>query len=469
MDLDIQLDRSSRARLPHQIGSAIIDLIGRGALSPRNRLPATRNLAQQLSVSRMTIVEAYGWLEDQGYVEAHRGSGTIVRNVRVSNSVPIITGMKPFNGSAAPVEERPAIEFKPGLPDLSEFPRRQWSHAVTRSIRELPDSALGYGDPLGYPRLRAAISAYLNRGRGLAVSPDNVIITLGAAQAVDILLRVLPPPAEIVLEFPGPAELRTLPAVYGVPLREVPIDDQGLRTDLLPENDGRSRIAYIMPSHQFPIGCAMSIERRQALISWAVRSNAYVIEDDYDSEFAYNGRPAIPLTRLDSDGRVIYTGTFSKTMAPALRIGFMVVPDHLLAKIRQLKLWADRGGWTLQQNALAELIENGTFERHVHRMRLVYKARFLALSDELQTRLGERVKIIGQPVGMHFLVAVETDLSPEEMRARALGRGVGISFLKENLPNLSSAWKCFIFGFGNVKGSDIRQGAKTFADIVLGL
>lgn len=464
MDLDIVIDRRSRALLSHQIGRSVVTLIASGALKPGTRLPATRVLAQRLAVARMTVVEAYDWLAEQGFVEARHGSGTVVREVRVAPREPQRSvRIAPARGMAAATGgERPAIDFRPGLPDLRSFPRRGWIHTLASTGRRVPDSALGYGEPLGDPELRSAIAAYLHRSRGYEVDVRNIVITAGTAQAVDLLLRTLPEHREIVIETPGPFALKRLPEAYGVTLRKVRVDQNGLRTDLL-SRGRRPRLAYVVPSHQFPLGCVMSVERRVELIDWAARTNAYVIEDDYDSEFAFNGRPALPLARLDAAHRVIYACTFSKTLAPALRMGFMVVPDALLTRIYNLKWWIDRGGWVLQQKALARWIENGVFEQHVHRMRKLYRERFELLTQTLSSRLGSSVRFLGQPVGMHLAVLIRTSLTATEISARAGELGVGIYPIDEPVYQASRGEVAFTFGFGNVETAAIRRGIDLFA------
>lgn len=464
MDLDLTIDRSARALLSHQIGRQLIDLISTGALAAGCQLPSTRDLARQLGVSRMTIVEAYAWLCDQNFAVTRQGARTVVRRLEMPVVGP--TTLKDAKPESATKQDRVAIDFRPGLPDLGLFPRQSWISALTRSARKLPVSSLGYGDPLGHEPLREAISRYLQRSRAFDVDPDNIVITAGTAQAVDLLLRVLPLCQDIVVEAPGPDALRTLPRSHNKSLCEVAIDRNGLRTDRLPRSKV-PRLAYVIPSHQFPLGCTLSIERRLELIAWAEDTDAFIVEDDYDSEFAYNGRPAVPLAKLDRSGRVIYAGTFSKTLAPALRIGFMIVPDHLLDRIRSLKWWVDHGGWTLQQDALARWIDNGFFERHVRRMRRVYRDRFETLTSELRRLLGPRIEVVGQPVGMHVAAFVESKTSSAVYTSRARAAGIGIYPMQPPDDTLQPARAGFVFGFGNVPTSDVTLGARLFAETIL--
>ncbi len=455
MDLDISLDRRSRIVLSQQIGRAIIDLIARGALAAGTRLPASRVLAARLGVARMSVVEAYGWLADEGYVTTRAGSGTAVSPLRLR---------APPAGVAVPaVAARPvaALAFTPGLPDLAAFPRAAWGAALARSARRLDRDTLGYGDPLGLMRLRQAIAAYLDRARGLAVPPGRIVITAGIAQAMDVVLRVLADCREVVVETPGPDALDRLPAAYGVTLARVPVDQDGLRTALLPPGDGRARLAYVIPSHQFPLGAVMSLQRRVALIDWARATGAFIVEDDYDAEFAYHGRPAVPLARLDPDGRVIYAGTFSKSLAPALRLGFMVVPERLVERVAGLKWWADRGGDLIAQDALAGWIEQGLLERHVQRLRRIYRDRRRLLTAALTAALGDRVRFQGQEVGMHVAVLIRTDVPAAEIVRRCAAAGLGLQAIA--LPGPEAA---FVLGFGNVDAAGIGRGAAILARAV---
>lgn len=457
MDLDIRLDRRSRVVLSQQIGRAIIDLIARGALAAGARLPASRVLATQLEVARMSVVEAYGWLADEGYVIARQGSGTAVS--------PLSLATPPTGAVPPPVAPPPvaALAFTPGLPDLAAFPRAAWGAALARSARRLDRAVLGYGDPLGLLRLRQAIAAYLGRARGLAVPAERVVVTAGIAQAMDVVLRVLADCREVVVETPGPEALERLPAAYGVTLRPVPVDQDGLRTALLPPGDGRARLAYVIPSHQFPLGSVLSLERRVALIDWARATGAFIVEDDYDAEFAYHGRPAVPLARLDPDGRVIYAGTFSKSLAPALRLGFMVVPEHLMGRVAGLKWWADRGGDMIAQDALAGWIEQGLLERHVQRLRRVYRDRRRMLTDALRAGLGDRVRVVGQEVGMHVAVLIRTAVPADEIVRRCAAAGLGLQAIARPGPEAA-----FVLGFGNVDASGIGRGAAILARAVDG-
>ena len=460
LDLDLTLDETEAGLLSHQLGRRLVDLILTGALPPGRKLPSTRQLAGKLGVARTTVVDAYGWLADLGYVDARSRARACVRALRFSDA----GAAQRVRSHPIRAPSAPSIDFRPGLPDLAAFPRVSWAKALARSARTLPAEAMGYGDPLGCLRLREALARYLHRCRGFAVSPENVVITAGASQSVDILLRALPKPREIVVETPGPHALRRLSKTYAIPLREVEVDDAGIQSAQLPTSMA-PRIAYVIPSHQMPLGCVMSMERRLALIAWAQSTDAYVIEDDYDSEFAFDGRPSVPLAKLDTSGRVIYSGTFSKTLAPALRIGFMVVSDRLLDSVRALKLWVDHGGSTLQQDALASWIEDGVFERHIHRMRNIYRRRSAVLETALAEALGDRVRLVGRPVGMHLGAFVRTEDSAETFCRRAAAAGLGLYPIEG--PVLAAPDELgLVMGFGNVSDVDVARGAQILSGLV---
>lgn len=461
MDLDIRLDRKGHGLLSHQLGRALIELIGRGALPTGSALPSTRDLARQLGVARMTVVDAYSWLDELGYVQLRDRAAARVRAL----------ALPPQEKKARdPVSQSPKktgcdIDFRLGVPDLTKFPRKEWLAGLVQAGRHLPDDSLGYGDVAGHPRLREAIANYLGRSRGLQASASNIIVTAGTGQSVDILLRALSPLDEIIVEHPGPEALLLLPDIHGVKLNPIPVDEQGLVCDLLPRDRAR-RLAYVTPSHQVPLGSMMSMERRLALIAWAQASDAHIVEDDYDSEFAYDGRPAVPLAQLDRSGRVIYAGTFSKTLAPSLRSGFIMVPDPLLERVAALKRWADYGGGTLKQEALADWIENGLFERHIRRMRLVYQRKFETLVTALRTALGDRVRIVGRPVGMHTVAVIRSDTNPDRLVARARANNLCLYPSPFSARVQETGEIGLVFGFGNLQPDRIEAGVKILARLL---
>jgi GntR family transcriptional regulator / MocR family aminotransferase len=469
VELAITLNRSAPPLLSHQISRAIIDMIGRGVLPAGARLPATRELARRLCVGRTTVVEAYDMLAEQGYIRARRGSGTLVQEAPCV-AAPLLDRHVPreqrvSRKSASQCE--PKIDFRPDLPDLASFPKRQWLASLVRCVRDITKPDLDLCDPLGSNRLRRAVACYLGRSRRLEVDPRNIVITSGNVESADLILRVVAGSVtEAVVEEPGALWLQEVLTAHALTIRKLPLDCDGLRTDLLPGHDTR-RLACVAPGHQWPIGCVMTPERRSALLSWATRTDSYIFEDDSDRELAMQASPVPPLALLDLGGTVIYSGSFSKTLVPALRVGFVVLPAPLLERVRTERWWIDRGGPVLHQDALADWLEKGTYERHVQHMRRIYRERFNVLTAALESSLGDRIRILGQPIGTHMTVLVQTDLPAEELSRRAHALGVKVHPLEGHLAIANTAERGFVFGFGNLSRTQILSGVHTFADVVL--
>jgi GntR family transcriptional regulator/MocR family aminotransferase len=468
VELAITLNRSAPPLLSHQISRAIIEMIGRGVLPAGTRLPATRELARRLCVGRTTVVEAYDMLAEQGYIRARRGSGTLVQDAPSLDPLPhrhLPREHRPSRKSASQCE--PEIDFRPDLPDLASFPKRQWLASLVRCGRDITRPDLDFCDPLGSHRLRRAVACYWGRSRRLEVDPRNIVITSGNVQSADLILRVVRGSVtEAVVEEPGALWLQEIITAHALTIRKLPLDCDGLRTDLLPGHDTR-RLVCVAPGHQWPIGCVMTPERRHALLSWAAGTDSYVLEDDSDRELAMQASPAPPLALLDPAGTVIYSGSFSKTLVPALRLGFVVLPSALLDRVRTEKWWIDRDGPVLHQDALADWLEKGTYERHVQHMRRIYRERFHVLTAALESSLKDKIRILGQPIGTHVTVLVQTGLPAEELSRRAHALGVKVHPLEGDLAIANTAERGFVFGFGNLSGPQILSGVRTFVDVVL--
>lgn len=468
MELAITLNRSAPPLLSHQISRSIIEMIGRGVLPAGTRLPATRELARRLCVGRTTVVEAYDMLAEQGYIRARRGSGTLVQEAPCLDGQVRRPPPREHRASRkSALQCEPEIDFRPDLPDLASFPKRQWLASLVRCGRDITRPDLDLCDPLGSNRLRRAVACYLGRSRRLEVDPRNIVITSGHVQSADLILRVVAGSVtEAVVEEPGPLWLEEILAAHALPIRKLPLDCDGLRTDLLPAHDTR-RLACVAPGHQWPIGCVMTPERRFVLLSWAKRTDSYVFEDDSDRELAMQASPALPLALLDAGGTVIYSGSFCKTLVPALRIGFVVLPSALLERVRTEKWWIDRDGPVLHQDALADWLEKGTYERHVQHMRRIYRERFHVLTAALESSLRGRIRILGQPIGTHVTALVRTSVPAEELGRRAHTLGVKVYPLEGDLAIADASERGFVFGFGNLSGPQILSGVRTFADVVL--
>jgi len=332
-------------------------------------------------------------------------------------------------------------------------------------MRRAPSAAFGYADPAGYAPLRAALAGYLKRARGVVAEPDQIVITSGSQQALDLATRVLVDPGDVaVVEEPSYPGVTIPFEAAGARLARVPVDGDGLVTRRLPS---RARVAYVTPCHQFPSGVIMPLERRLALLAWAARAGAWVIEDDYVSEFRYEGHPLEALQSLDRDGRVIYVGTFSKTLFPALRLAYAVLPWALVRPFTAAKWATDRFSPTLIQAALTDFISSGQFERYLRRAGNRNAARRRALIDALGQHFGDRVEIAGENTGVHLVVWLN-DVTPRDLpamiaRARDLGVGLySVARFHASPPPRAG----LLFGYASLTEADIRAGIRRMADAV---
>ena len=446
-----------------QLRRAIVD----GLLPPGDALPPTRELAQRLSVSRTTVTVAYDRLAGEGFVTARVGAGTFVSD-EVPRSPPPASRSagtlrpQPFwdrvpvsTAFAAPAD----YEFRTGLPDATRFPFETWRRLMARELRV---SAVGrghYGDPAGQPALREAIARHVGTSRGVTATADDVIVTNGTQQALDLVARVLLAPGDrVAVEDPGYPPPRLLFESLGLDVRGVPVDDHGLVVDALPR---ATRLVYVTPSHQYPLGTAMSLPRRTALLAWADRNDAAIVEDDYDSEFRYDGRPIEPLQTLDASGRVVYVGSFSKTMLATLRLGFVVAPRSLAPALRAAKYLSDWHTAIPPQAALAHFIEGGWLARHLRRMRGVYQERHEMIVAALGHGLADDLTMVPSAAGLH-VSAIATTASPAEITAvvrRALAAGVAVQPLSQFRVH-EAARSGLALGYGAIDTGLIGEGLR---------
>jgi len=401
------------------------------------KLPSTYGLAEQLSVSRNTILNAYRQLMAEGYIESAHGSGTYIASVlpdhllstpewkdstdsvraeplqprfsdhaRLQLEAPQLSQLTP---SPEEISPRP---FRFGIPALKTFPYKLWTRLVNRQVRRLPLNAFTYQQPAGYLPLREAIAAHVIVSRGVLCTPEQVIIVAGAQGGLDLVARLLINPGDPVwMEDPGYLKARGAFLGSGAKIIPVPVDQEGLVVEVGIARAPQARLVYLTPSHQFPLGVTLSLKRRIALLDWARRANAYILEDDYDSEYRYTRRPLPALQGLDHDGRVIYIGTFSKVLFPALRLGYLILPPHLVDAFRTVRNLIDTQPPMLEQAVLAEFIEEGHFTRHLRKMRRLYAERRNAL---LEAAREINLEILAAEAGMHcvgWLPAGMDDLS----------------------------------------------------------
>ena len=473
--MDLQLTLTGRTDLTSQIYRQLRDAVLDGRLRDGERLPATRELAERLAVSRNTVAAAYDRLTAEGFLAAHVGAGTFVRagevRPRPRRSAPagVITPRPVWRDLAASVtseEATPTYDFRIGIPDGTLFPVQTWRRLLNRQLRtsELTDAR--YRGPAGHPRLRAAIARHLGVSRSVRAAADDVLVTRGAQQAVDLVARVLVEPGDCVaVEEPGYPPVRQLMQSFGARVVPVPVDDEGLVVDALPRS---ARLVYTTPSHQFPMGVAMSLARRQALVEWAARHRSAVIEDDYDTEFRYTPRPLEPLQTLDRHGRVIYVGTFAKTMLPLLRTGFVVAPASLRSALLAARQLSDWHGDRPTEAALADFLDEGFLARHVRRAGTAYAERRAAVLTAVETYLADWFVPAPSAAGLHVALRVrpELEIDLEALVERAAADGIGVQALSDfSADGVSDG---LVLGFGAVAVERIEPGLHRLARLVSG-
>lgn len=430
--------RSSRPifrRVYDELRSAILDK----RLVSGERLPSTRTLAAQLKISRNTVLSAYEQLLAEGYIYGKAGSGNYVANISTQPPVREKKTRKSVVSKrgkllaetvvSAPSNRSAKFSFRPGTPALEIFPFSFWGKLLSRSLRELRARDFHYGDSQGYSPLREAIATYLNRSRGVRCQADQVLIVSGSQQALDLCCRVLLDANDTVwMEDPGYQGARAAWKTSGARVISVPVDEEGLQWKRI-HNSHTPRCIYVTPSHQFPLGVTMSLQRRLLLLELARQQNAWIIEDDYDSEFRYDGRPLAALQGLDQEDRVLYMGTFSKVMFAGLRLGYLVVPPDLIAAFANAKAVADRHSPILEQAALAEFIRCGRFERHIREMRKVYESRQKKLVDSVHYFLGEDLQLQPGVAGMHLIGWLRKGLNDQAISRAAASAGIEVPAL----------------------------------------
>jgi GntR family transcriptional regulator / MocR family aminotransferase len=412
--LDLHVDLPSgggrRAALERAVREAIRD----GRLRPGDRVPSTRALAHDLGLARGTVAEAYAQLAAEGYLKARPGAPTRVAEGVALGEVAEVGADRagaPAAGAAGgeaaradvPAAAEPRLTLRPGVPDVSGFPRSAWIAALRRALSSAPDAVLRPGDPRGRPELRVALAAYLGRARGVMADPERIVICAGFTEGLALLCRALRGTGALAMEDPCFATHRAIAHAAGMRVAPLEVDEHGARPEVPPD----VAAALLTPAHQFPLGATLAPERRSAFVAWARAHGTLVIEDDYDGEFRYDRQPAGALQGLDPE-HVVYAGTASKTLAPALRLGWLVLPERLLEPVLAAKLGATPA---LEQLALAELLSGGGYDRHVRRMRQRYRKR----RDALLSRLGTR-RALGIAAGLHVVVEVASE---QDVLARA--------------------------------------------------
>ncbi|MDE2445108.1 MAG: PLP-dependent aminotransferase family protein [Alphaproteobacteria bacterium] len=463
--VDFGVDRTDAEPIHVQIARQLRELVLSGRLKPEVKLPSTRALAQDLKVARATVVEAYDQLLGEGYLETSIGSGT-----RVAAQLPeTLLAAAPRAAKAKPslihANKRVAAKpFRSGLVDWEHFPHDEWGRILGRFWRNPPIALLEHNDPLGWLPLRHAISQHLFEWRGLECEAEQVIVTAGGMDAFDLIQRATLKAGDALwLEEPGYATARHVFAQAGLKIISVPVDAEGLVVERGRKMAPHAKAAFVTPARQYPTGVTMPLSRRLELLDWAAGAGATIIEDDYDSEYRYVGRPLPALMSLDSQARVIYSGTFSKVFSPLVRLGFLVVPKHLLGPFREARAVHGAPPSLIVQPALASFMASGAFAVHIRRMRRIYAIRREALIAALQPGHGKYYQLEASPSGLMLLLRLSTsDVAVAQELAKA---GVQVQTLSSHYGGTEKS-QGLLLSFAGFPERELQNAAKILVETI---
>jgi GntR family transcriptional regulator/MocR family aminotransferase len=449
-ELLVGLRRDEPAPLHSQLEQELRSAVRSGRLAGGSIVPSTRALAAELGLSRGVVVEAYEQLIAEGYFRSRPGGTTQVAEYAAPVSV----------ARPAPPIVEPLIAFRYGRPDVSQFPRSAWLRSLRTVLNEAPDARLSYSDGQGVPELREALAAYLNRVRGTAADAQHIVVCNGFAQGMTLISQVLRASGARRLAIEDPSsDDSPIPRSAGLETVGVPVDNSGIRVDALAQP--RADAVLVTAAHQFPVGGVLPPERRSALVAWAAEHSALIIEDDYDAEFRYDREPIGAIQGL-APGRVVYIGSASKTLAPGLRLGWMVVPPSLVGQVAAAKIVADRGSAAIEQLAFADFLNRGEFDHHLRRMRPIYRRRRDALLSALQRHLPQ-LQPVGASAGLHVLAWLPPELNESRVLEEAARLGVQIDGLERYRVSRRDGPGGLIFGYGNLSERAIEEGVRLLA------
>ncbi|MGT2472621.1 MocR-like pyridoxine biosynthesis transcription factor PdxR [Paraburkholderia terrae] len=498
--LAARLDRTAGEPVYRQVLGLMQQAILTGQLLPGAKLPSSRMLASDLGIARNTVLHVYDQLTAEGYVLSTTGSGTYVADTRpdkaavnarkaptaASGPIGAISGVVPGANLAQPaapargslstrgarlirqagVSARQWGAFMPGVPDVAEFPARTWSRLQAKLWKEANPDLLTYAPGGGYRPLRRALSDYLRVARSVKCTPDQIIITTGIHQSIDLAVRLLTDVGDRAwVEEPCYWGARSVLQSSGLTLAPVPVDEEGLNPR---ESDLQTppRIALVTPSHQYPLGMVMSLARRRTLLEYARQHGVWIIEDDYDSEFRYGSRPLASLQGLDDAGQVIYVGSLGKMLFPGLRIGYMIAPEHLVDTFRTGVAELYREGQLMQQAVLTEFIMDGYLTSHVRRMRALYGERRQILIDAITARFGDALPVMGDEAGLHLVLGLPDDANDREVTAASYDAGVIVRPLAAYYNSETPARRGLLLGYACVPNDRIGPAFDTLAKVI---
>jgi len=464
---DILLPETDDRPIYLQLYAQIRTLIRDGSIPDGARLPSVRALRQQLNISKTPIENAYQMLTAEGYAVSRPRSGLYASNPPPASSTtsggispPVQSGI----GPAADASFAGLIDFDPTRLDHGAFPLRIWQKMLRDALDNNSGRLGGYGDPRGEPGLRQSIAEYLGSARGVQCVPDQIVVGSGMAYSIGIVAKLLAGRRRVAMEEPGYNLVRDQLLLGGCEVQPVPVGDKGLRLDALAAADVQA--VYITPSHQFPTGSIMPYPERERLLVWAKAKDAYVIEDDYDGEFRYVGKPIPSLQGLDMHARVIYIGTFSKAFTPAVRLNYMVLPPALCERLARMPHEVLHAPSRVEQWAMQSFISQGHWFRHVRKMRSLYRKRHRHLIELIQSLLGDRVEVTGQNAGLHLQLTVKGGSSAERLVEAAASVGVKVYDLRKMWADqrqpASVAPKLY-FGFASLRPEEMEAGIRLLA------
>lgn len=455
--LYLEIDKSRKRLVKLQIYNQLREKILTGELKSGLRLPSTRELSAELNVSRNTVLSAYEMLISEGYLHSIAGSGVYVNNGvhAIQHTDKMIDSR--VSSLSSDVITRDIIDFDSGIPAIDLFPRGKWNRVVTQAFNEAPISALGYDFPEGRPELRSTLADYLKKARGIQCKPEQIIITTGAKQGISLIAKcLLHQDSTVWIEDPSNHNVKQIFSYHSKHIMPIAVDEQGIQTELFPTNNVPT-VIFITPSHQFPMGGILSIQRRLQLAEFARRTGCFIIEDDYDSEFRYHGPPLNSLHELNPE-QVIYVGTFSKILFPSLRLGYLVLPFSLVEQCREWKRLADHHSNSINQLALARFIEKGDLEHYVMKAKKLYLKRRNLLISLLDKYFPGKVKIHGAPAGMHIVAEFDAVLFSMDLIHRLKENGINVIPVEKHAIEKGKHTNQIILGYAHLDPSKLDQG-----------
>ena len=459
----VAIDKTSGMPLTKQVCEQLRSKILSRDLPPGTKLPSSRKFAQEMQISRNVVIYAYEQLIAEGFLESQEGSGTYVAEGSYLEQYKEVAQEQRQQAQIRQSRQpRDVIHFQIGVPDLSQFPRQLWAKLLRNACFDAPQDALDYLPPEGLPPLRQALAAFLLKTKGLRCRPEQIMVVSGSAQGLAVLFQAVARTGRtFIIEDPVFIGSSRILKMSEYPFLPIPVDEKGMQVEQIPANLPTSGI-IVTPSHQFPLGSVLPIQRRVKLIEYARAADAYIIENDYDSEFRHHGSPISTLHLLDPE-RVLHVGSFSEILCPAIRLGYIVVPDALFERCRQIKSMLGLVTSSLSQLALNAFIRDGYFDRHFNKMKKLYRAKRKILLEELTRTFGDRVSISGDSTGLYVVAAFDGTEFTAQRLEELLEHGVQVSTVEESAIVKGRHAEKLLLGYGNLQFEEITTGVQRLA------